>query len=152
MTGTRILFAATHHGQPVTVCHADEVELAAFAGTFATAEARDELEAWSPIAIRNLARDVAAVHALGWRPGIMNTWITSALRTVDTAAGTVSTSSGHTYTLGRRDDPDLDPELRGHLAYALRRWGFDDVRAGPFSATGEIDRAAGGDPGTGGLS
>lgn len=142
MMGTHILFAATYRNQPGTVCHANEVELNRHAGTVATAAARDELDAWSLVAIRNPARDVAAVHALGWRPGILNTWITSPLLVVDTVANVVAIASRHAYTLGRRDDPKLDPELRGHMAYALRTWRFDDVRAGSFPTTGGIDMAA----------
>lgn len=143
MTGTRILFAATYRNQPVTVCHANEAEPKRLAGTVATAATRDELDAWSLVAIRNPAWDVAAVHALGWRPGILNTWITSPLLVVDTVANVVATASRHAYTLGRRDDPELDPELRGPLAYAPRTWGFDDVRAEPFPAEGGTDMAAG---------
>ena len=47
---------------------------------------------------------------------------------VNLTLGAVRTRSGKAYLLGIRDQPQLDPELRAHLSYALREWGFEDVR------------------------
>jgi hypothetical protein len=130
MTEPSVLFHAAFRGRAVTVGHATDAELADLAGTAGTAgtaEARDELDAWSLVAVRDAAGRGTEIHALGWRTGLLNTWITSPLLIVDLVANTVSTTSGHAYSLGRRDAKDLRPELRRHLAYALRTWGFDDV-------------------------
>ncbi len=112
----------------MTVGHATAAELAHLAGSVPGGGARDRLDSWSLVAIRGTGTGAAAVHALGWRIGLLNTWITSALLVVDTGSVAVGTRSGNIYTLGRPDDECLDPELRRHLAYALRTWGFDDVR------------------------
>lgn len=85
------------------------------------------LERWSFVAVRDPRRGTG-VHALGWRMLLRNTWITSPVLVVDRASGAIRTRSGNAYLLGSRDGSDLDPELREHLAYALRTWGFDDVR------------------------
>jgi hypothetical protein len=122
-----VLFQVAFRGRSVSVGHATDAELALLAGAVATVDARDELDTWSLIAIRDTAGCGTKLHALGWRAGLLNTWITSPLVTVDLAANTVSTTSGHAYLLGRRDARDLHPVLHGHLAYALRTWGFDDV-------------------------
>lgn len=127
MTAASLLLEATYHGNAISVGHADEAELALLAGAVASAGVRDELELWSLVAIRDPAGRGTEVHALGWRTDLANTWITSPLTAVDLTASIVSTRSGHSYQLGTPDTPELNPELRGHLAYALRTWGFDDV-------------------------
>ena len=127
LAGAALLFEATYDGAAVTIGHASEAELATLSGMIPT-KARDGLDPWSLVAIREPGGDAFTMRALGWRVGLANTWITSALRCVDLAAGTVGTSSGHAYTLGGRDTNELHPELRRHLAYALRTWGYEDVR------------------------
>jgi len=122
-----VLIQVAFRGRAVTVGHATDAELALLAGAVAIAEARDELDSWSLIAIRDPAGRGTKIHALGWRGGLLNAWITSPLVIVDLIANTVSTTSGHAYSLDRRDARELHPALRGHLAYALRTWGFDDV-------------------------
>jgi hypothetical protein len=124
MTDADILFRVVYNGDPVVVTHAEDTGIELFAGE--VGPARDVLELWSLIAIR--CGSAFDIHALGWRLLLENTWITSPLLAVDLTAGAVRTRSGHTYLLGGRDKSELDPELRAHLAYALRTWGFDDVR------------------------
>lgn len=83
---------------------------------------------WSLIAVRTgLAVEI---HALGWRLLLAKTYITSRVVAVDFTVGAVRTRSRKIYLLGARDLPDLDPDLRDHLGYALRTWGFGDVRSG----------------------
>jgi hypothetical protein len=125
MTDSPILFNAVYRDAPVTVTHATPDELESLAGPVGSA--LDLLELWSVIAIR--FGTAVELHALGWRVLLANTWITSPLRAVNLTEGAVRTRSGKVYLLGSRDQPDLDPELRSHLAYALRTWGFDDVRS-----------------------
>ena len=124
MTDADILFRAVYRGEPVIVTHAKDAEIELFAGE--VGPPRDMLELWSLIAIR--CGSAFDIHALGWRLLLANTWITSSLVAVDLTAGAVRTRSGNNYLLGGRDKSELDPELRAHLAYALRTWGFDDVR------------------------
>jgi hypothetical protein len=123
MTKSEILFRAVFHGDEVIVTHATDAEVELFAGK--VGPPRDMLELWSFIAIR--CGSAFDIHALGWRILLANTWITSPLRAIDLTARAIRTRSGHAYLLGRRDTVELDPELRAHLAYALRTWGFDDV-------------------------
>ena len=115
--------------------------------------ASDVLEHWSLIAIGGLGEGCADVHALGWRRGLSNTWITSPLVAVDLAAQAIQTMSGHVYALGRRDNPaGMQPELADHLDYALRTWGFVNLRwtrAGGVLSQ-EADDAALDDVGDGG--
>jgi hypothetical protein len=127
MTEPADLFEVAFRGRAMSVGHATDAELAHLAGAVASAEARDQLDAWSLIAMRDAAGSGTKVHALGWRTGLLNTWITSPLVVVDRVANVVSTRSGHAYSLGRPDTRELHPALREHLAYALRTWGFDDV-------------------------
>jgi hypothetical protein len=47
---------------------------------------------------------------------------------VNLTKAAVRTRSGHVYLLGVHDQPELDPELHAHLAYALKTWGFENVR------------------------
>src|SRR3984893_16117156 len=96
-----ILFQVTFRGCAVSVGHATDAELARLAGTVAPAEARDQLDAWSLIALRDVAGGGHEIPALGWRTGLLNTWITSPLVVVDRAANVVSTTSEHAYSLGR---------------------------------------------------
>jgi hypothetical protein len=126
MTGE--LFTVTHRGRPAVVGRATGDELAAITTPLATDASRDLLECWSLVAIRDGDRQGVEIHALGWRPGLQNSWITSPLTGVDMTVPAVATWSGSVYRLGEPDSADLDPELRAHLAYALQRWGFDEVR------------------------
>jgi hypothetical protein len=123
-----VLFEVAFQGCAVSVGHATDAELARLAGTVAVADARDQLDAWSLIALRDVAGGGNEIHALGWRTGLLNTWITSPLIIVDRAANLVNTTSGHAYSLGRPDARELHPALRGHLVYALRTWGYDNVQ------------------------
>lgn len=122
------LFLTTYCGNPINVGHANETELARLTETIDSTAACDVLKLWSLVAVREPAERGTKVHALGWRAQLANTWITSPLVAVDMAAGAVTTTSGHVYLLAERDELQLEPALRGHLAYALRMWGFDDVR------------------------
>ena len=120
---------ATHRGRPVTAGHATPAEVAALVATSPLEAAIDVLEHWSLIAIRGLGGGGTKVHALGWRQALANTWITSSLVAVDVAVQATRTRSGHVYALGRREDPGrMHPELADHLDYALRKWGFVDLR------------------------
>jgi hypothetical protein len=101
MTAPGVLFKVASRGSAVSVGHATEAELARLAGTVAPADARDQLDAWSLIALRDVAGGGTEIHALGWRTGVLNTWITSPLVIVDRGANVVSTTSGHAYSLGR---------------------------------------------------
>jgi hypothetical protein len=124
MSSTDILFHAVYRDDPVTVTLATNDEIEFLAGPVGAAE--DMLELWSLVAIRmGLAVEI---HALGWRLLVANTWITSPIVAVNLTLGAVRTRSGKVYLLGIRDQPELDPELRAHLGYALREWGFEDVR------------------------
>ena len=124
MSSADLLFEATWHGDAVTVTHATVEEIAFLSGPVEDGE--DLLELWSLIAIRN--GPLSEIHALGWRLLLANLWITSPVVAVNLTLGAIRTESGKTYLLGARDKPELDPELRSHLGYALRKWGFDDVR------------------------
>ena len=122
------LFQATHRGRRIIVDHASAEELAALSTNSTFGLPRDTLESWSLVALRNLDCHGSKVHALGWRVGLANTWITSALTMVDLPRGLVATQSGHAYSLGEKDCQELEPVLREHLLYALGRWGFQHVR------------------------
>ena len=123
------LFQATYRGRPVIVDHATADELAALSTNPTFGLPRDTLGSWSLVALRDLYSHGSKVHALGWRSGLANTWITSALTMVDLPAGLVATRSGHAYRLGHQDcQVDLHPHLRAHLEHALCTWGFADVR------------------------
>ena len=124
MTDADILFRAVYRGDPVTVTHAKDAEIELLAGE--VGPTKDTLKLWSIVAIRY--SKATEIHALGWRRLLENTWITSPLVAADLAAGSIRTRSGNAYSLGIRDDKELDPVLRDHLAYALRTWRFDDVR------------------------
>jgi hypothetical protein len=127
MTGE--LFTATHRGRVKVVGQATENELAAITKPVAVEASRDFLERWSLVAIRDADRPGVEIHALGFRPKLRTTWITSPLTGVDMTSRAVATWSGHVYVLGQADDgPDLNPELRAHLGYALKAWGFNDVQ------------------------
>jgi len=126
MTGSEALFKSVYRGHAVTIGHANDAELSLIAGSIAPEAADDLLELWSLIAIRDPAG--TKIHALGWRLFLADSWITSPLVIADFGNRVVSTRSKHTYTLGCQDRSELDPGLRDHLAYALRTWGFVDVR------------------------
>ncbi|WP_158933125.1 hypothetical protein [Acidisphaera sp. S103] len=123
MIDADILFKAIYRGKPVSVTHASDVEIESVVGTVGPPQ--DMLELWSFIAIR--IGSAVDIHALACRVRLRNTWITSSIVAVDLTARAIRTWSGQNYLLGTRDEPELDPELRAHLAYALRTWGFTDV-------------------------
>jgi hypothetical protein len=119
------LFTATFRGDPVRVTHATAEEIESLAGPIGNPS--DLLELWSLVAIH--FDQLIEIHALGWRVLLANTWITSPLVGVNLTLDTVLTRSRKIYMLGSRDKPELDPNLRSHLADALKTWGFDDVRS-----------------------
>ncbi|WP_158747679.1 hypothetical protein [Acidisphaera sp. L21] len=121
------LLHASHCGRPVEVGVATDAEVAALQAPVSV-KARDMLERWTLIAIRNVSFNGVELHALGWRRGLQNSWITSALTIVDLPARLVATRSGNAYGLAEADVEGLSPELAEHLAYALSMWGFSDVR------------------------
>lgn len=123
------IFLASLRGHPAAVHHASKAELGMLARPLDPSSARDVLSVWSLVAIRHSAMSEPGIHALGWREGEGNTWITSQLVGVDMKTSVVATRSGHTYRLGVPDGRKLNPELLGHLAYALVTWGFSDVRS-----------------------
>ena len=125
--GAGPLFHASKPGRAASVSHATETELADLAGTSPVAEPSDRLDGWSLVTVRD-GNVRLTVHALGWKGELANAWITSPLVWADPIGRVVSTSSGHTYRLGAPDRPSLQPDLRSHLARALRTWGFADVR------------------------
>ena len=127
MDGATVLRASLR-GIPVEIGHAEDAELAAFAGVLEAGTARDVLTVWSLIAFRFPDGRSPEIHALGWREGEANTWITSPLVVLDATASMIATRSGHAYLLGERGLAALRPDLRSHLAYALTVWGFTDVR------------------------
>ena len=102
-------------------------EVAALNGPLEAVGVRDGLSPWSLIAIRVVGTAERVLHALGWREAEENTWITSALVTVDPVSSLILTSSGRLYRLGA-GGAGLGPGLLDHLDYALRTWGFTDVR------------------------
>jgi hypothetical protein len=119
------LFTATFRDDPVTVTHATAEEISMIAEPVQE-HPDDMLEFWSLVSI-HYGHEVE-IHALGWRLLLANVWITSPVLAVDRGVGAVRTRSGRRYLLGVRDRPELDPALRAHLGYALRTWGFEDVR------------------------
>ena len=127
MRDDAVLFRAAYRGNPVFIGHATDAELDVIAAVVDAANARDVLHAWSLVAGRDPDGRGIQVHALGWRVALVNTWITSALVGVGLQPQVVSTWSGHAYRLGTEDLPEQYPELRAHLAYALRAWGFSNV-------------------------
>ena len=130
MTPPGILFTATWHGSRATIRPATEAELAPLVRPGVPGAVRDVLRPSFLIAIRRADVPTVAVHALGWRQDLLNTWITSRLVAIDLVTGTAATRSGHAYRLAGPDGHDELPELlHDHLRYALRTWGFDDVVA-----------------------
>ena len=121
------LFLASFKGHEVVVDLASGSEVAALDGPLETVGVRNVLSPWSLIAIRVVGTGERVLHALGWREAEENTWITSALVTVDPVSSLILTSSGRLYRLGAGGG-GLDPSLLDHLDYALRTWGFTDVR------------------------
>ena len=121
------LFIATYKGHEVVVDVSSSAEVAVLHGPLEPTGVRDILAPWSLVAIRVVGTDERVLHALGWREAEANTWITSALVTVDPVSSLILTSSGRLYRLGVGGE-GLDALLLGHLAYALRTWGFADVR------------------------
>jgi len=122
-----VLLRAIYHGNSVSVGRATDAELDATAVPIDPAIARDVLNAWSLVAVRDPDGRGTQVHTLGWRVGLGNTWITSALVGVDLQARAVSPKFGHAYRFKLQDGMKLAPSLRDHLGYALRTWGFTDV-------------------------
>ena len=128
MTGEPYLFQADWQGMPVSIARASEDELAALAAPVSTDSISDVFDPWSIIAIRSLPTGSTSLRGLGWRAHMQNTWITSRLVAVDPTRNLIGTRSGHIYLLGGSDKPEITTGLREHLAYALRTWGFTDVR------------------------
>ncbi len=123
------LFQGTLRGRPMTVDRAAPEDLASIERPIPPGVVTDVLQPAMLIAIRAKGLPDAAVHALGWRRGLADVWATSLLQAVDREAGVVVTSSGSVYAIRDHGDGELPPVLQRHLAYALRVWGFVDVRA-----------------------
>jgi hypothetical protein len=123
-----VLFTVTCRGTLFSVGHATEAEIACLGGGEEPTDVRDVLELWSLIAIRDPTGRRTAIYALGWRAHLQSTWITSPLVGIDLNRCQVATSLGQCYRLLEPDAPGLEPRLRGHLAVALLRRGFEDVR------------------------
>jgi len=104
-------------------------EKLALAGPVDSTAVRDDIDRWNLIAIRDLAGRGTQFHALGWRRGLANTWITSPIVNIATTSTLVSTSSAHSYVLGEPDGIDIDPDLVDHLLYALRTWGLMSIES-----------------------
>lgn len=122
------IFEATYRGFTVIIGNATNRETALIAGKVDNAKAKDVLETWHFIALRDPTGGGAAVHALGWRAGLLNTWITSSLVVVDLHEGGIITRSGNHYKLGHRSDGELENELYELLADSLIKWGFENLR------------------------
>jgi hypothetical protein len=118
---------ATFLSAPVSVGSPTEEEAQKFAGAVEPVAARDHLDCWNLVVIREQSGPRLELHCLGWRSALGNTWITSPLVRIDLTAGLVATFSKHVYVLGRRDE-GLDDCMRQHLLYALRTWGCDNVK------------------------
>ena len=130
MTPPGILFTATWHGSGAAIGRATEAELAPLVRQGVPGVVRDVLRPSFLVAVRRADVPEAAVHALGWRQRLLNTWITSRLVAIDFATGTAATRSRNVYRLAGADGHDELPTLlHDHLWYALRTWGFDDVVA-----------------------
>jgi hypothetical protein len=124
-----LIFRASFQGLPASIGHADKLELVDLPGSADDWPLRDELDMWSLMAVRRQPPYRTAVHALGWRRGIANVWITSPLIKISSLPMTVQTRSGHRYSLGKRDRDELQPALLDHLRHALATWGFEAVVA-----------------------
>jgi hypothetical protein len=122
------LFLAMLAGEPVGIGHADEEERSVLVPATAAIMPRDTIDRWSLIAIRGGTVRATTIHALGHRITLDDVWITSPLTSFDPGSMMVGTSSGHTYRLGETDSPAIGTERRDHLAFALRKWGYDVVR------------------------
>ncbi len=123
----RVMFSAKHRENRVTIGRADRDEVVALADGNGPEPRRDAIDSWSLIAIRGLSRGTR-VHALGWRVGLANTWITSAIAGLRLGPIAISTASGHAYRLMSPDGAKLRPDLRAHLGHALLTWGFHDIQ------------------------
>ncbi len=123
------LFSATWHGRPAIVGLATQVELRRITNGKRPDSVLDVMRPAMLIAIREDGLQDAEIHALGWRTSLCTTWITSALVGIDATRTVIRTSSGRVYGLEDLQDEAGVPVLLDHLAYALRRWGFDDVHA-----------------------
>ena len=123
------MFQGTLRGRPMTIDRAAPEDWASIERPIPPGVVTDVLQPAVLIAIRAKGLPDAAVHALGWRRGLADVWATSLLQAVDREAGVVITSSGSVYAIRDGGDDELPPALQRHLAYALRVWGFDDVRA-----------------------
>jgi hypothetical protein len=121
---SELLFRATQGDRPVVIGRATTDEVSALAGPVGPAAVRDDIDRWNLIAIRDPLGRGTQIHTLGWRRRLGNTWITSPIVRIDATSAMVSTSSAHSYALGEPNDADIDPDLAGHLLYALRTWGL----------------------------
>ena len=124
-SGEPVLLHAVYRGRAISVGWATDVELDAIRGPVLH-NVRDVLESWFLVAIRDPGGLGTQVHALGWRPKMANTWITSALTSVEQDGNLVATRSGHAYRLACRGEAENAPILLDHLIYTLRTWGCSD--------------------------
>ncbi len=123
------IFQATHEGVPVTIGHATRGEVKAMEGPVGVAVGYppdDTLDHWNLIVIRS--SPATTLHALGWRRIVANTWLTTRIVAIDTTMDIVRTRSGAAYYLNFQYPCELDPDLRAHLAYGLRMWGYKDIQ------------------------
>lgn len=121
---SELLFRAIQGGRPVAIGRATSDEVSALAGPVVPVAVRDDINRWNLIAIRDPLVRGMQIHALGWRRRLGTTWITSPIVSIGAASATISTSSAHSYALGKPDGADIDPVLADHLLYALRTWGL----------------------------
>jgi hypothetical protein len=113
-------------GSPVTVGHATRDEVMGLVRPLDPDTARDRLDLWLLIAIREPNGRGTMVHGLGWRAEAGTTWITSAIVAISFDPAMISTQSGNAYLLGPGGTLEEDSELWNHLLYALKTWGFSD--------------------------
>ncbi len=121
------ILRAEHGGRPVVIARAGPAELAALIGARPGEAFRDQFSDWTLVAIRGL-RQGTRVHALGWRIGLEDVWITSAIASISHGPISVTTASGHSYGLRSQRASALGPRLRRHLDFALASWGFEGTR------------------------
>ena len=122
-----LLFRASFRGLTAWVGHARCNEISALAPSPTHEAVRGHLDHWALIAIRFVGRPEPELHALGLVRQTGCVWITSRIMSSGESQASIITWSGNRYDLGRRGDPELAPELRAHLRYALLTWGFVDV-------------------------
>ena len=122
-----LLFLASFRELTTWVGHARCDEISALAPSPKHEELRGHLDHWALIAIRFVGRPETQLHALGSVRETGCVWITSRIMSSGENQSSIITWSGNRYNLGSRGAPELAPELRAHLRYALLTWGFVDV-------------------------